>query len=457
MKALLQRVRRPRIRRRLALIAAVATGTVMLAFCVPLAFFVRSVAYDRAVDGAELQARSLAAELASVHDAAAIGRVARQANSAADSRATVYLVGGRAVAGPPGAPATIPRTVTAGHSTDTGSPTGGRLIWEPVHHGAAQAVMVTVPPGELTHGVGRTWAFLFGAGALLVLFAVALADRLGRSIVRPLLALEDVTHKLRDGDLHRRHQPAGPYEVAEVGQAVNELADRINSLLASTRIAAADLGHRLRTPLTAVRLDVEAVTDDAERAKLTASLDDLEAAVSRLIEETRQAPQPTTRRGDLAEAVRDRMAFWNVLAKSQQRHAEVRVPARRVEVALDRDELDAAIDALLSNVFTHTPEKTPFSVQLRRTAPAGRSWSLIVEDQGPGNGGQRHDIGKRGGTGLGLDIVRRTAEQGGGTTEIGHGKSGGYRVEVRLPERPANTPGDTADQATPAPDASQPG
>ena len=57
--------------------------------------------------------------------------------------------------------------------------------------------------------------------------------------------------------------PSGPYEVAEVGQAVNELADRIKALLASARLAAADLGHRLRTPLTALRLDVEAMGDAA--------------------------------------------------------------------------------------------------------------------------------------------------------------------------------------------------
>ena len=140
---------RPRIRRRLALIAAIATGTVMLAFCLPLAFFVRSVAYDRAVDAAELQARSLAAELASVHDAAVIGRIARQANSAADSPATVYLADGHAIAGSADAPRAVPGAVRAGHPGDTGAPTGGRRVWEPVHHSAAQAVMVPVPPGEL--------------------------------------------------------------------------------------------------------------------------------------------------------------------------------------------------------------------------------------------------------------------------------------------------------------------
>jgi signal transduction histidine kinase len=428
--------RRPRIRRRLALIAAVATGTVMLAFCIPLAFFVRSVAYDRAVDNAELQARSLAAELAGVHDPAAIGRITRQANSAANSRATVYLSPGQAVPGRPSRAEAIPAAVSAGHPATTTPGGGFRDVWEPVRHSAARAVMVQVPPGELTSGVARTWAMLFGGGALLVLLAVGLADRLGRSIVRPLQALEEVTHRLRDGDLDRRHEPAGPYEVAEVGQAVNELADRITSLLATTRIAAADLGHRLRTPLTALRLDVDAVTDGSERARLAATLDTLENAVSRLILETRQAPQASSRHADLSQAVRDRMAFWSVLARSQHRPVDVRAPDRRVEVGLGRDELDAAIDALLSNVFEHTPEGTPFSVQLRPTAPASASWSLIVEDQGSGTSTQpRSANSKHGGTGLGLDIVRRTAALAGGVTEIGRGTDGGYRVEVQLPIR----------------------
>lgn len=413
----------------------VATGTVMLAFCIPLAFFVRSVTYDRAIDAAELQARSLAAELAAVRDPVAITRIAGQANSAASSRATVYLANGHAAAGPNLSARTIPAAVRAGHPATTGAAGGGREVWEPVHHSAVRAVMVAVPPGQLTKGVARTWALLFGGGALLVLIAVGLADRLGRSIVRPLLALEDVTHRLCDGDLDRRHQPAGPYEVAEVGQAVNELADRINSLLASARLAAADLGHRLRTPLTGLRLEVEALTDAAEQARMSACLDALDAAVNRLIRETRQAPEPVSGRADLAQAVRDRMAFWSLLAESQQRPFDVRAPSRRVVVGLDRDELDAAIDALLSNVFAHTPEGTPFRVQLKRAAATAHSWSLIVEDQGTGTSSQPAgaDSIPRG-TGLGLDIVRRTAEHAGGAAEIRRGKSGGYRVEIRLPE-----------------------
>src|SRR5215469_2510484 len=91
--------RRPRIRRRLALISAVATSTVMLAFCIPLSFVVRSLAYDRAIDTAELQARTLAAELATAHDTADVVKLARQANSAAANTASVYLASGHTVGG----------------------------------------------------------------------------------------------------------------------------------------------------------------------------------------------------------------------------------------------------------------------------------------------------------------------------------------------------------------------
>jgi len=249
-------------------------------------------------------------------------------------------------------------------------------------------VAVRVPPAALASGVPRTWLLLFGGGALLVVIAVALADRLGRSIVRPLQQLVAITNRLRDGDLTSRAWPAGPYEVAEVGEAVNELAARIDALLAAARLAAADLGHRLRTPLTALRLDVEALAAEplaagAARDRLQADLYGLERAVDQLITQTRDAPEQAPARSDLAEAVRDRMAFWSVLARSQGRAGGVQLPSRRVEVGLTRDDLDAAIDALLSNVFAHTPEGTGFSVTLRRTRHRVSAWSLLVANDSP--------------------------------------------------------------------------
>jgi signal transduction histidine kinase len=435
----------------MALIAAIATGTVILVFCVPLALYVRTNVYDRAVDTAELQARSLAAELTTVRDKPSIARIVRQANSAASAGATAYLSGGVRIGAPIWPSVKVPAAVFSEHAVTTVAPDGGRLVWEPVHDQvAAWAVVVRVRSGELTKGVTKTWVLLFGGGVLLVLLAVALADRLGRSIVRPLQDLVIVTNQLRDGDLTSRAQQAGPYEVAEVGAAVNELAARIGGLLENARLAAADLGHRLRTPLTALRLDAEGLADESltgevARTRLQADLDGLEQAVDQLIKQAREAPGRAPARSDLAAAARDRLAFWSVLAKSQGRTADVRLPAGRVDVRLGRDELDAAIDAVLSNVFVHTPEGTSFSVTLSQTGDGPQPWSFTVENDSPAvpdsplatEPGAAPIEGiqptRTRGTGLGLDIVRRTAERAGGTLSAGPTSAGGFRAVLTVP------------------------
>jgi len=425
----------------MAFMAAVVTGTVVLAFCIPLALYVRSVAYDRAVDGADVEARSLAAELFNVRDLPTIERLTRLANGAAPGTpATVYLADGRVLRVRAGSLVAVPANVRDGHNATIAKRGSPSQVWEPVRgKSASVAVMVSVPPRLLTQGVAQEWFLIFGGGVLLVLIAIVLADWMGRTIVRPISDLEEVTHQLSKGDMKRRVVPAGPYEVAEVGQAVNELADRIDSLLTGARMAGADLGHRLRTPLAALRLDVEAVADPATRASLATDLESLEIAVNRLIRDTREPPKPPGH-ADLAGAVRDRMDFWAVLAKSQGRRYVLDVPARRIEVLLDRDDLEAAIDALLSNIFTHTPEGTGFRVQLRQTPPESRNWTLFVEDDGsaatPGPSASSSRRAK--GTGLGLDIVRRTAERAGGTARIGRSRTGGFRVDLELPEAAAD-------------------
>ncbi len=440
-----------RIGRSLVVQAAIVTVAVVLAFCIPLALYVRTVAYDRAIDSAEAQTRSLAAVLASAPTRVAATRLVRGAATAGEEPAFAYLQGGGVIG--KGAPrgAAAREMARLGRAMTVAAAGGAQQVWQPVRgRSPVEAVMIAVPADELTRGVAGDWLLIFGGGALLVVVATVLAGALGRRIVRPIRALEHTARRLRDGDLDERVAPAGPREVAEVGRAMNELAERIVLLLENARLTAADLGHRLRTPLTALHLDIQSLPDDRSRAHLLADVDALENALTVLIHETRDGSHAVAQQADLARAVRERMAFWSLLARAQDRPVVLEATERAVPVALTTDEVDAAIDAVVSNVFRHTPVGTGFCVRLAPSVSVPGSWSLVVEDDGPaaplpnGRRGARRGSGEAlvAGTGLGLDIVRRTAARGGGRAEAGARPEGGFRVVLTLPERGARAGGD---------------
>jgi signal transduction histidine kinase len=112
------------------------------------------------------------------------------------------------------------------------------------------------------------------------------------------------------------------------------------------------------------------------------------------------------------------------------------VPSGAQPVGVSQPDLDVCLDALLNNVLTHTPAGTSFSVAVR---PGSRGqWVLVVEDAGPGlPGGALPARGASGGsgTGLGLDIVRRTAEASGGHLSAGRSHEGGT-ASRRASDRP---------------------
>jgi signal transduction histidine kinase len=427
------------MRRRLAIAAAGLTSAVILAFCVPLGLVVRYLAVQRAVDSAELESRSLAAVLATVHEPKVITAIVAQANASSSTPVTVYLPDGTVVGQlQPSSPSV--EIARKGRAFTTGGPAGSRDVYVPVRgsSGEISVIRVSAPASLLRRGVARSWGILGGLAVLLLTLSVALADRMARAVVGPIEQLVTVTEGLREGDLAARAHPEGPPEIAEVAVAVNLLADRIVDLIAAERERAADLSHRLRTPLTALRLDAESVSDSVDRARLSADVDAIERAMAQIIRDARR-PAPSHIRStsvDLESVVHDRMAFWAVLAEDQGRAWSVDLPDQAHRVSVDREDLDAALDALLANVFAHTPEGTAFSVSVQPAAN-GRS-VLVVEDDGPGITDQsasvRGHTGRRDGlgTGLGLDIARRTAETGGGAFRVLSGLRGGCRVELEL-------------------------
>ena len=173
--------------------------------------------------------------------------------------------------------------------------------------------------GRSSRGVTRAWLVLAGLGVLLVLVGLVVADRLARTLVRPITALSEVSHRLANAELTARAEPDGPPELREVAGALNQLAGRIQELLRQEREQVADLSHRLRTPLTALRLEAESLRDEQESARLTAAADALERAVSGLIRQARRRTDGEPGRCDAAAVVADRVAFWQVLAEDTGR------------------------------------------------------------------------------------------------------------------------------------------
>ena len=113
----------------------------------------------------------------------------------------------------------------------------------------------------------------------------------------------------------------------------------------------------------------------------------------------------------------------------RDRSLTVRTPAADVPVPLSGDDLADLVDVLLDNVFSHTPESTGLAVVLDVVADEA---VLTVSDSGPGIDPARR---RPGSTGLGLDIVQRTARSVGGSSRLTSDREG-TRVEVRLPVRP---------------------
>ena len=302
------------------------------------------------------------------------------------------------------------------------------------------AIRVLVPTGELRRGVVAAWAVLGGLGLALVLLTVALADRIAQHVVRPATQLAVAARTLGDGRLDVRVEPDGPAELAATAGAFNLLAERVSRMLEDEREMVSQLTHRLRTPLTRLRIDLDQVDDDALRDRLNADVEALTDEVNQVIAQARRIVDPPPG-VDLRAVAAERFAFWAALAEDEGR------PCRfdggpTVEggsavgghpiVAIDAEELGAAIDVLIENVFAHTEPGVPFELS---AAPVDDGCRLAVDDGGPGFEAGLVGAGRSGSgsTGLGLSIVKRLTDSVGGHLVVERSHLGGARVICRFP------------------------
>ncbi|MCN0179544.1 sensor histidine kinase [Salinispora arenicola] len=412
-------------------LALAITSMVALAFLVPLAVVTRQLAHDRAIGDARQQAAAMVAALAVDEDPHLLTRAVMSTTAGSEGRLAVHL--------PDVAPVGVVHAtatdvaLAAGYRRPVTADTSGGLAYllpTVISDGQTAVIEVHVPREDMERGVWRSWLALAGLAVILVGGSTLVADRLGSRIVRSTRRLAGAARQLGTGDLTARVAPDGPAELHDAAQAFNGLAQDMRRLIDAEREMAADLSHRLRTPLTALRLDVEAMPPGPVGERMRQACDLLDEELEAIITGARSSVgERDTECTDLVEVLADRLAFWAVLAEDQQRPWTVVGGDRQVPLPVPRGDLILAVDALLGNVFAHTPEGSAFQVTVSPDA-------LVVDDAGPGivdpAAAVRRGASGAGSTGLGLDIVQRIAIAAGGRLHIGTGSLGGARVALVL-------------------------
>ena len=428
------------MRRTLALVCAAVTSMVALAFLIPLALLVRQIAQDNALRSAQFQAASIEPVLAVTTSRAGLSRAIDAAQSGGDARLAVYLTGpagkGSVLAAGQGQadPADLARAVASARSFTVPRP-GGYVEFQPVALGGGRLAVIEafVPGADLTRGVAVSWAVMAAVAVALVAASVALADRLAAQVTGAARRLATAAAALGGGDLTARSEVSGPPELTAAAAAFNAMAERLSRMITAERVMAADLPHRLRTPLTALRMNAAALGPGRAEDETRLAVTQMEQEVDKIIRAARRPALGEPSSCDAAEVLAERMDFWSALADDQLRAWHLIGADQPVPVPVPRPDLIAAADALLGNVFLHTEEGTEFAVTLH----AGDGVvAIFFADAGPGiaDPGAALQRGRsgRGSTGLGLDIARRVAESGGGELRIDRSALGGAQVQMWL-------------------------
>jgi signal transduction histidine kinase len=302
---------------------------------------------------------------------------------------------------------------------------------------------VTQSVAEVQERQRRNVLVVVGVGLVALVFGLALAWVLAGSLAEPLRALARTARRVEEGELDARAEVTGAREQQEVALAFNDMTERLAAAIASQREFVGNASHQLRTPLTGIRLRLEAAGLKTGEPEVARELEMAEAEVERLtrllnalLTLAREGDRPALRAPvSLRRASEEALERWLPRADASGHVLELDGEDDAVVHAAEED-LAIVLDNLIENALVYSPPGTRVTIEWR---PDGR---LAVLDEGrgiqPGDERRLFDRFQRGrtdraGSGLGLAIVETLARRWGGSATIRNRASGGARAEVVLP------------------------
>jgi signal transduction histidine kinase len=298
-------------------------------------------------------------------------------------------------------------------------------------------VRMPVPPGD------RALSATLVAQTLLLyaLLVGAIALILGR-MTRPLAALTGrLEHFAATRDASGQLAPQGPDDLRRLIVAHNAMEDRIAALLDEKDVMLGAIGHDLKTPLAALRVRIESVEDEAERAKMAATIEDITRSLDDILSLARVGrPSDPREPAELAALIASLVDEYEDMGEPVT-FAE----APRIAAPVRVTWLRRALRNLIGNALRYGQTARLSLVR------EGDSAVIRVEDDGPGiaeeriaemlepfTRGEPSRNSETGGAGLGLTLARAIAEQHGGTLVLANrrdaaGQVSGLTATLTLP------------------------
>lgn len=307
------------------------------------------------------------------------------------------------------------------------------------------------PPGEGLSPINRVWRTLLLAALAAGTVGLLLSFAISRRILRPVEALTAAARGMEAGDLDQRVEVTGKDEIGDLARAFNAMAERRATAERLRRDLVSDVAHELRSPLTNLRCQIEALEDGLvqQGPETLRSLAEEVALLEKLIDDLQdlalaEAGQLELERGpvDLAGEVERVVKALRPRLDGGGLRVEADLPSDLPPVNADARRLAQILRNLLGNAITHTPPGGTIRVRGRTE---GKEVEVTVEDTGPGISREhlpflferfyRTDASRSratGGAGLGLAIVKQLAAAHGGRvwveSEEGRGSVFGFSL-----------------------------